>query len=224
MDQSILPLSLKEVSLSILKQNLVQEKESLVDTYEDKLGNFIVRISKHSLSAAQQAQVSELLSAIGDFERMSDHAINIAESALEINEKKVVFSPAAEKEIKYLYAAVKEILDTTVIAFQEQEIQLALRVEPLEEVIDEMTKLLRAGHIERLQENKCTILAGFVFNDLLTNLERVADHCSNVAFSVLHSTDLNAEAHVYTENVTATEAFQSRYNAYRERYLEPITR
>ncbi len=203
--------------------NLVQEKETLVDTYEDKLGTFIVRISKNGLDPAQQARLSELLSAIGDFERLSDHANNIAETAQEIQEKKITFSPEADQEIDLLFAAVREILTTTVNAFREQDSSLAMNVEPLEEVIDEMTKRLRANHIERLQRDECTILTGFVFNDLLTNLERVADHCSNLAFSVLRSTDITAQAHAWAENVADTEAFRERYNAYRKQYLDPLS-
>ena len=201
---------------------LVQEKETLADSYEDKLGNFVVRISKNGLDLAQQARVSELLSAIGDFERLSDHASNLSEVAEEIHEKKIRFTPEANKEIDMLIAAVQEILRITVTAFREQDVDQALLVEPLEETIDEMTKLLRANHIERLQANQCTILTGFVFNDMITNLERVADHCSNLAFSVLHSADLSAEAHVYVENVAGTDAFRERYNAYCKVYLDPL--
>ncbi|MBQ3865591.1 MAG: Na/Pi cotransporter family protein, partial [Clostridia bacterium] len=202
--------------------DLVQEKEGLVDTYEDKLGNFIVRIAKNSLTRAQQARVSELLSAIGDLERLSDHANNLAETAQEMWEKKIRFSREAEAEIALLRGAVEEILDLTMTAFLRQDNEKALLVEPLEETIDEMTKRLRANHIERLQKDQCTILTGFVFNDLITNMERVADHCSNLAFSVMHSADLSAEAHVYAGAVVGTDAFREQFDRYREKYLAPL--
>ena len=201
---------------------MVQEKEGLVDTYEDKLGNFIVRIAKNSLTREQQARLSELLSAIGDLERLSDHASNLAETAQEVWEKKIRFSEEAEAEIALLQGAVKEILSLTLSSFVEQDCGKAVLVEPLEETIDEMTKRMRANHIERLQKDQCTILTGFVFNDLITNLERVADHCSNLAFSVLHSADLTAEAHVYAGAVAGTDAFRQQFNVYREKYLTPL--
>lgn len=204
------------------KYQKVLMKEELCDKYEDKLGNYIIKVGKNRLSEKQQALSSELLSAIGDFERLSDHAQNIAEVALEINEKKIVFTEDAEKELKLLIAAAKEIIDLAQTAFMQRRRNLALKVEPLEETIDEMTKQLRANHIERLSNQDCTLLMGFVYNDLILNIERVADHCSNIAFSVMHSYDLNAEEHAYTAHAADSPAFRNELHSYLKKYLDPI--
>ncbi|MGM9609512.1 MAG: Na/Pi cotransporter family protein [Eubacteriales bacterium] len=204
------------------KHGVVQDKEALVDKYEDKLGNYIVRISKNALSLTQQASVSCLLSAIGDFERLSDHAANISEVAQEIHDKKIVFSESAQKEIDTLVDAVNEILQMSYQAFVDGDIRESCRIDPLEEVIDEICKRLRVHHIERLQNSDCTILMGFVFNDLITNLERVSDHCSNIAFSVLHNHNVNAEEHDYAEHLSSTPEFQAGMAYYREKYLDRL--
>ena len=205
------------------KYQKVLDKEALCDKYEDKLGNYIVKIGKNGLTDKQQAISSELLSAIGDFERLSDHAQNIAETADEINEKKVIFTDDALSEINMMIDATEEILQLATNAFLWRQRDLAIKVEPLEETIDEMTKQLRANHIERVSSNTCTILTGFVFNDLLINIERVADHCSNIAFSVLHSYDINAEEHAYSAHAADSHEFITELRAYRKKYVEPIT-
>ncbi len=202
----------------------VQDKETLCDKYEDKLGNYIVKIGKNGLDDKQQAISSELLSVIGDFERLSDHAANISESAAEIFDKKIVFSEEASKEIHLLIEATGEILTLATSAFMERRRDLATKVEPLEEVIDEMTKLFKSNHIERVSQNNCTIVTGFVYNDLLTNFERVADHCSNIAFAVMHSYDINAEEHMYTANVAGSNEFKNYYKQYFEKYILPISK
>ena len=203
---------------------LVGEKESLVDRYEDKLGNYVVKIGKNALTEEQQAQVSCLLSAIGDFERLSDHAVNLSETALEMHEKKIEFSGDAKHEIHLLLEAVTEILGMAARAFIDGDVDEAMEIDPLEEVIDEMCKRFRANHIARLQDSDCTILMGFIFNDLLTNLERVSDHCSNIAFSVLHNYNVDAEEHGYAERTSATPAFQRGTEHYREKYLGRVAR
>lgn len=200
----------------------VQEKEALCDKYEDKLGNYIVKIGKNGLDEKQQALSSELLSVIGDFERLSDHAANISESAEEIFEKKITFSDVADAEIGLLTSAAGEILNLATTAFTERRRDLALKVEPLEETIDEMTKIIRANHIDRVSSNSCSILTGFVYNDLLTNIERVADHCSNIAFSVLHSYDINAEGHMYAAHAADSAEFKKEFNIYYEKYVVPV--
>lgn len=202
----------------------VQDKETLCDKYEDKLGNYIVKIGKNGLDDKQQAISSELLSVIGDFERLSDHAANISESAAEIYDKKIVFSDEATKEIGLIIEATGEILTLATSAFMERRRDLATKVEPLEEVIDEMTKLFKSNHIERVSQNSCTIVTGFVYNDLLTNFERVADHCSNIAFAVMHSYDINAEEHMYTANVAGSNEFKNYYKQYFDKYILPITK
>lgn len=202
--------------------NSVQERERVIDKYEDKIGNFVVKIGKNELNANQQALVSELLSAVGDFERLSDHAVNLSEVAQELQEKKLSFSDSAKNEIDYLVQAVLEILDLAMSAFTQQIPEIAQKIEPLEEVIDEMCKHMRARHIERLQNDDCTIITGFVFSDLLNNLERVADHCSNIAFCVSHRANLNEEEHEFTESLATSESFREYFEQYREKYLAPI--
>ena len=205
------------------KYQKVLVKEALCDKYEDKLGNYIVKIGKNGLSDKQQAISRELLSAVGDFERLSDHAQNIAETANEINEKKIVFSDEVESEITLLISAVKEIIGLAKSAFTERRRDLALKVEPLEETIDIMTKQLRANHIERVSSSTSTIRTGFIYSDLLINIERVADHCSNIAFSVLHSYDINAEEHAYTAHAADSAEFRTELNEYIEKYVKPIS-
>ena len=191
----------------------------MVDKYEDKLNNFVVKMSKKELTSVQQGKVSELLNAVGDFERLSDHAVNLSEVAQEINEKKVVFSEEARKEIDQLIEAVTEILLLSESSFNGSDPQAVYRIEPLEEVIDMMCKYLKARHIERLQRNECTILAGFIFNDLLGNLERVADHCSNIAFCVQHGSNINAEEHKYAEAVVNSATFKRYCEEYQQKYM-----
>lgn len=200
----------------------VQAKELLVDKYEDKVGNFVVKIGKHSLKTAEQAKVSELLSSVGDFERLSDHAVNISEAAQEKNEKNIYFSDSAKDEMDLLMKATTEILDVSTEAFQGQITENAKRIEALEEVIDEMCKRMRTFHIERVQKGQCTIEMGFVFNDLLVNMERVADHCSNIAFCVMHSDNVNAEGHAFSESVVTTENFRYYFEEYKEKYLNML--
>lgn len=206
------------------KYQKVQEKETLCDKYEDKLGNYIVKIGKNGLDDKQQALSSELLSVIGDFERLSDHAANISETAIEINDKKITFSDEANHEIDLLIQAAGEILTLSTAAFTERRRDLALRVEPLEETIDEMIRIVKSNHIDRVSANNCTIVTGFVYSDLLTNIERVADHCSNIAFSVLHSYDINAEGHMYTAHAADSAEFKNSFSEYTEKYIEPVKR
>lgn len=205
------------------KYQKVLDKEALCDKYEDKLGNYIVKIGKNGLNDKQQAISRELLSAVGDFERLSDHAQNIAETADEINEKKIAFTPDIEREINLLVEAAQEIIGLARTAFTERRRDLALKVEPLEETIDEMTKQLRANHIERVSSNTTSIVTGFVYSDLLINIERVADHCSNIAFSVLHSYDINAEEHAYSAHAADAAEFRQELRAYIEKYVKPVT-
>ena len=201
----------------------VLDKEALCDKYEDKLGNYIVKIGKNSLSDKQQAISSELLSSIGDFERLSDHAQNIAETADEINEKKIVFPEEVMFEINLMCDAAREILGLARSAFVERRRDLALKVEPLEEAIDEMTKQLRANQIDRVSSSTAPIVTGFVYNDLIVNIERVADHCSNIAFCVLHSYDINAEEHAYAAHAADSPDFRSELDSYIAKYVAPIT-
>lgn len=200
----------------------VQEKEALVDKYEDKIGNFVVKIGRHSLNIKEQAKVSELLNSVGDFERLSDHAVNISEAAQEKHDKNIYFSDAAKDEMNLLVNVTAEILDLSMDVFRNQDTENAIKIEAIEEVIDEMCKRMRTFHIERVQKGDCTIEMGFVFNDLLVNMERVSDHCSNIAFCVLHSDNVNAEGHEFSENVVTTETFRNLFEQYRAKYLAPL--
>ncbi|MCD7732613.1 MAG: Na/Pi cotransporter family protein [Oscillospiraceae bacterium] len=206
------------------KYQKVAEKESLCDKYEDKLGNYLVKIGKNVMDEKQQAISSELLSVIGDFERISDHAANIAENAEEIHDKKIVFSDEAAMELQTLTDAVSEIINLASSAFVERRRDLAVKVEPLEETIDEMSKVIKNNHIERVQSGACTIVTGFVYSDLLTNFERVADHCSNIALSVLHSYDLNAEGHTYVAQIPDSPEFKQNLDDYRKKYLFAVAK
>ncbi len=200
----------------------VQEKETLVDKYEDKIGNFVVKIGKNSLNISEQAKISELLNSVGDFERLSDHAVNISEAAQEKHEKNIYFSEEAKDEMTLLLNATNEILELSMEAFREQKTENSKKIEAIEEVIDEICKRMRTFHIGRVQAGNCTIEMGFVFSDLLVNLERVADHCSNIAFCVLHSDNVNAEEHEFSENVVTTQDFRMFFEQYREKYLLPL--
>ena len=200
----------------------VEAKEQLVDKYEDKLNNFVVKVSKNSLSAAQQAKVSELLGSIVDFERLSDHAVNLAEVAQEMNEKKVVFSKEAQSEIKLLIDAVDEILNLAYLAYVNDDREALCKIEPLEETVDVMCRLLRARHIERLQNDHCTILSGFILNDILANLERVSDHCNNICFSVRHGRNLNEREHDHILDAAESEEYKKYIAIYEQKYVDPL--
>lgn len=221
-DNLLLALSTLD-KFSAKSSEQITENEDKVDMYEDKLGSYLVKLSGQDLSVHDTNESAVLLSAIGDFERISDHAVNILEAAEEMHEKNIEFSGEARKEISVITAALSEILTTTVEAFLHFDIELASRVEPLEEVIDLLKNELRARHISRLQDNKCTIEYGFVFNDLLTNFERVSDHCSNIAISVLQSPSSPTGQHDYLNTVIVkSDSYNERVKAYSEKYFGMI--
>lgn len=196
------------------------KSENEIDMYEDKLGTYLVKLSRQSLNLDDSHEVSNLLHNIGDFERMSDHAVNIYEVALEIQEKGMKFSEDAMKEVKVITEALNEILDMTAEAFINEDIELAKCVEPLEQIIDSLKKMMKARHIMRLQQDECTIETGFVFSDLLTNYERVADHCSNVAVCIIQIANDSFETHEYLSHVKGDgeNDFVERYSAYKKKY------
>ena len=203
------------------KYNKVQEKENLIDKYEDKLGTYMMQLTGKEMSESQTRQVSEFLHTISDFERLSDHAVNIAEVANELNEKKIHFSDQAQYELNVLKDATKEILAITVDSFQKDEISSAARVEPLRELIGILCDELKMRHIARLRTGVCDLKQGFAFNDLLNNLERIADHCSNVAVAMLELESEALDSHEYLKNVremkneeymTYFEEYEARYN------------
>ena len=204
------------------KAAAVRKGEGDADRYEDALGTYLVELSTRSISGSDSIEAAKLLKLIGDFERVSDHAVNIVESAEELSDKAIVFSEDAKAELEVLIAAVSEIMALAQNAFLKNDISLALQVEPLEQVVDDLKDQLRNGHIMRMQQGKCSIEAGFVWSDLLTNLERVADHCSNIAGSVIEagSTDMNYHELVKI-NRSSGEAFTEKYRMYSEKYALP---
>jgi len=172
------------------------------------------------LSDADSRDVTKILHSITDFERISDHALNIAQSAREMAEKKLNFSPAAQAELKVMTGAIDEIVGIAIGGFVSDSADAARRVEPLEEVVDELNTNIRAAHIKRLKDGECTIELGFVLNDILANFERISDHCSNIAVCKLELVEGMMDAHAYLHNLknTNNEEFVKSYNEYREKY------
>ena len=197
----------------------VRETEKEADQYEDMLGTYLVKLGRENLSERDNRQVSKLLHIIGDFERISDHAVNVVESAEEMRSKGLHFSPQAKQELNVLTSAVGEIMDLSLDAFLKDDPDLAVKVEPLEQVVDTLKEQLRNRHILRLQRGECTIELGFVWSDLLTALERVADHCSNIAGCVIEMSHGSLDVHEYLDYIKGGSiAFQRAYNAYARKY------
>lgn len=201
----------------------VIELEELVDHYEDELGSYLVKLSSKHLTSKDSQELSVLLHCIGDFERISDHAINIMESAEEMHEKKLYFSRKAEEELAVFTGAVKDIINTSFRVFIEEDLSLADKVEPMEEVIDYLNSEVKKRHIKRLRKGKCTIEMGFVLSDISANYERVADHCSNIALCLLQLNEENFGTHEYQDNLTSkdNEAFKVEVKRLREQYQLP---
>lgn len=196
------------------------EAENKADSYEDVLGTYLVKLSGKNLSDSDSEEVSKLLKAIGDFERISDHSINVLESAEEIKSKNIELTPDAKKELAGMCEAVSEILTISYNAFINNDVTLAKKVEPLEQVVDELKSILRNQHIKRLKQGECSIEAGFVWADLITNLERTADHCSNVAVCVIDASEHNMNVHQAISNMKKGNAyFDEKYAQYAEKYL-----
>ena len=197
----------------------VRETEKEADQYEDMLGTYLVKLGRENLSERDNRQVSKLLHIIGDFERISDHAVNVVESAEEMRSKGLHFSPQAKQELNVLTSAVGEIMDLSLDAFLKDDPDLAVKVEPLEQVVDTLKEQLRNRHILRLQRGECTIELGFVWSDRLTDLERVADHCSNIAGCVIEMSHGSLDVHEYLDYIKGGSiAFQRAYNAYARKY------
>ena len=205
------------------KAQMILLDEDCVDRYEDNIGSYLVKLSGRSLVPEDNKKVSSMLHAIGDFERISDHAVNLLDSAKEINEKELIFSQSAIQELDVLFRALQDILDLTVTAFTEHDTTLARKVEPLEEVVDSLCAEMKNRHIQRLQDNICTIEQGFVFTDLLTNVERVSDHCSNVAVNLIQISDNSFDNHQYLHDLKTedNQEFLNKYDEYSIKYLLP---
>ncbi|MDO5742814.1 MAG: PhoU domain-containing protein, partial [Vagococcus sp.] len=192
--------ALMQYDEKMVKKIKKQEKE--LDNYEDKLGTFLVHLSAQNLKEKDNYRVSNLLYFIGDFERIGDHALNITYSAREMHEKNIYFSEDALAEVQVLNLALVTILQKTIEALKADSVKLALDVEPLEEVIDDLTKTAKNRHIKRMQKGLCSIEMGFVLTDLLTNYERIADHCSNVASALVESSFNQMQRHAYIKDLT----------------------
>ena len=206
----------------------VEALETKIDRYEDKLGTYMVKLSRAKLSRKDGHTLSLLLHSISDFERISDHSVNLLESAQEMHTKEINFSTDAREELQVLEDAVQDVLNRTTDAFRKDDLHLASKVEPLETVVDELVRAIKARHVARLQAGSCSIEYGFVLEDLLTNYERVCDHCSNVAVAQIEVAQDSFDTHAYLNDLRSghastkeSEQFQRRLNRYRERYLFP---
>jgi phosphate:Na+ symporter len=204
-------------------ENEIREMEDKVDQYEDELGSYLIKLSSKNLSEKDSRTISILLHCIGDFERISDHAINIMAATKEIHEKKLRFSEEALKEITIFTQAIKEIVSTSMEAFETENTALATTVEPLEEVIDTLNENLKTRHIKRLRNGSCTIELGFVLSDIINNYERIADHCSNIAVWLLHSKESEFDTHEYLDKVKHgnNEQFGKQYLSFKDKYQLP---
>ncbi len=204
----------------------VGELETRADKYEDALGTYIMKISTKNLKKEDSEMLNVMLHCIGDFERISDHACNICDSARELQQKNMQFSPKAKTELDILSSAVREAVDISFDAFKSNSKNEADKVEPLEELIDTLAVELKARHIRRLREGKCTIELGFAHSDILNNLERVADHCSNIAVDVIQSDQSEFDAHEYLDRIKNkdNQQFAKDYKAYKYKYRLPETR
>lgn len=198
----------------------IREKEELTDHYEDILGTYLVHLSAKQISEADSAEAAELLKIIGDFERIADHGVNLLESFEELRDKGLSLTAEARREYAVLSAAIGEILDISLTAFLDRDVNAARNVEPLEQVIDILKEKLRTCHILRLQSGKCSIDAGFVWSDMLTNLERVSDHCSNIAGCVIDMADGNMNIHESLREMRRdNDDFRVRFEEYRMKYM-----
>lgn len=197
----------------------IRKIEDDTDHYEDVLGTYIAKLSKNQTSDEDSATVTKLLKAIGDFERISDHAVNVLESVEEMRDKDIKLSESAMRELNTLCGAVDEILDITCKAFVENDIKLAYDVEPLEQVVDKLKAILRDSHVLRLRNGECTVEVGFIWADLLTNFERVSDHCSNIAVGIIDASAYNMNAHEALKEIKRDNSeFDKKFNEYLAKY------
>ncbi len=198
----------------------VETGEDLVDRFEDKIGTYLIKLNTSELGKEENEKVSKYLHTLSDFERISDHAMNICQTAREIYEKKIRFSPNGKRELDVLLGAITEIVDLSFSSFIEEDIQKAYRVEPLEEHVDVLCDEFKLRHVERLQSGDCSLGVGFVFNDLLTNFERVADHCSNIAIAMIELSRDEYDTHDYVIHLKELRenSFDELYNYYAGKY------
>ena len=197
----------------------VRDLEGKVDVLEDAIGSYLIKVSAHTTDDGDTEQVTKLLHIIGDYERISDHAVNIVESCEELRDKKISFSEEAQREIAVLRAAVKDILDLSYRAFVNNDLDAAAEIESLEQVVDDLRDKIKLNHIIRLQKSECTIEHGFVLSDILTNFERVSDHCANIGGCVIEIAKYDAlDMHKYNKKKHKSEDFEKKYREYSEKY------
>lgn len=197
----------------------IRDLEERADKFEDALGSYLVKLSSYDLDDRDAMQITKLLHIIGDLERISDHSVNIVESAEEMKDKKLSFSPQATAEMQVMRSALEEILTITLKSFGENDVRLAEEVEPIEEVVDDLRDQIKLNHIIRLQKSECTIEHGFVLSDLLTNYERVSDHCSNIAGCVIEISKLgDLDMHKHNEETVESVEFKQKYVYYQQKY------
>ena len=207
------------------KYDKIMSRENRVDQFEDRLGGYLVRLNGRQLNERESQLAARYLGCLSNLERVSDHAVNLAELAEELEQKKVAFSDVAGKELEICMDAVREIAELTRTAMEENNPEKAKLVEPLEVVIDALTKELKNRHIQRVQAGLCTLELGFVFNDCVNNLERVADHCSNIALTVLEGSDAQLQSHNYLRNLKEDnkEEFRTKLDQYAKQYYDALT-
>lgn len=215
-------LAIRQLSdFSDPRENQIVENEDKLDIYEDHLGSYLVQVSQHGVSMDDIRTVSRLLHAIGDFERIGDHALNLQDSARELHERGLSFSGPAEAELQVLISALEDILELSLNCFTAADADAAQFVEPLEETIDRLVEEIRNRHIARLQTGACTIQLGFILSDLLGNFERVSDHCSNIAVSVIEEVSGGVSRHAYLHELTSEDGFSSTLRSDLGRYRLP---
>ena len=203
------------------REEEILSNEDKLDIYEDHLGSYLVQISQHGTSADDMHTISRLLHAIGDFERIGDHVLNLQESAKELRDKQLRFSPTAQKEVEVLTRLLRDLMTAALDCFRKDDPVAAQLVEPLEETMDCLTEEVRNRHIRRLQNGQCTIQLGFVLNDLLNNFERIGDHCSNIAVSVIEEQDSQMASHAYLHDMKKNGEFAARLQNNLSRYALP---
>ena len=201
----------------------IRDNEKKIDVYEDVLGTYLVKLCSKNLTPKDSAMASKMLHSIGDFERISDHAVNIINVAEEMHEKDIFFSESAVNELDVVICALIEVVDNAIKAYINNDIELAKKIEPLEQVIDKRVNELRQRHIKRLREGKCTIELGFIFSDLLNSIERVSDHCSNIAVCMIQLKEESFETHEYLYEFRHDDdgTFKNDYKDYKKKYVLP---
>jgi len=205
------------------KAQKIFEMEDIVDKYEDEMGNYLVKLSSKDLSEKESHILSVLLHTIGDFERISDHAVNIVQSAKEMYDKDQAFSNKASVELEVFTKALEEVVNVSFEVFKTGDMNRALLVEPLEDAIDELQVEIKKRHVKRLRKGKCTIELGFILSDITNNYERVSDHCSNIAINILQGNEDEYDPHEYLETLRNENNidFKGKVLAYREKYMLP---